>query len=280
VSLVYLITSLPRVDRRLDDKAAPPMSKAEIVRRARHALEGEDRRQLELLLLLDEVDETTRIVSELQRQDPNVSITRLTVAVKTERRREPHAPSVDALPSFVLEPLPRHVLLRRVYQHFYEQGGPFVRGYAQFAVDLDEVLTALVSKKEGLALERFRAQMEGRFDSTSEILVARYERPDLGLHRRFPWIAAVSQALSLDDPRETERALDAIRLDEIDRLSGTAPFSLDVVLAMILTVKLKERHASFHRARGEERLASLLGAALFDEPSTSSSIVPASGGAR
>jgi hypothetical protein len=282
VSLVYLITSLPRVDR----SRPPPMSSAELARRARAALEGEDKRQLELLLLLDEVDETCRIMSDLERADPHVSAARLTAAVRTERRRAPLAPSLDELPDFVLQPLPRHVLLRRAYKQFYDEGGPFVRGWAAFVVDLEEVLTGLVARKENLTPELFATQMEGHFDSTSEIIVGRLDRADLGLFRRFPWLPKVERALALANPQETELALDELRFTEIDRLMGTAPFSLDFVLGTFLTLKLLERRASWSKSKGEARLASLLGASLFDDdssssnPSSASPSAQVSGGAR
>jgi hypothetical protein len=282
VSLVYLITSLPRVDR----SRPPPMSSAELARRARAALEGDHKRQLELLLLLDEVDETCRIKSELERADPNVSAARLTAAVRTDRRRAPQAPPLDELPDFILQPLPRHVLLRRTYKHFYDEGGPFVRAWAEFAVDLEEILTGLVARKENLAPEHFALQMEGHFDSTSEIIVGRLDRADLGLFRRFPWMPKVERALALANPQETELALDELRFTEIDRLMGTAPFSLEVVLGTFLILRLLERRASWNKKVGETRLASLLGASLFDADLSSTTLSPASssvqvsGGAR
>lgn len=280
MSLVYLITSLPRVDR----LRPPPITSAELTRRARAALEGEHKRELELLLLLDEVDETCRIVSTLERADPNVSAARLTAAVRTDRQRAPLAPPLDELPDFILSPLPRHVLLRRTYRHFYDVGGPFVRAWASFAVDLEEVLTGLVARKENLTPELFAIQMEGHFDSTSEIIVGRLDRPDLGLFRRFPWLPKVERALALANPQETELALDDLRIDEIERLMGTVPFSLEVVLGTLLELKLLERRASWNKSKGEARLASLLGAALFDgdtaHPTSSSPAAQLSGGAR
>lgn len=254
MSLVYLITSLPRV---LRDRPLA-ITREELVRRARGALAGEERRQLELLLLCEEVDETSRILAEAEAEEPPVDAASLVARLKSDRRRPPLAPPVDELPEWVLQPTERHVTLRRYYQHLYEEGGAFLLAWARFATDLGEVLTGLVAQREPLGRDRFLHQMEGHFDSSSEVIVGRYDRPDLGLGRRFPWMPRVLHALDAGDPVTTERQLDDLRWEIIEDAMGTEVFSLEQVLGTYLKVQILERQASWTSGAGRERLDTLL----------------------
>jgi hypothetical protein len=261
MSLVYFITGLPHLAAHdLGDGRPVPIDRRTFARRARETLEGPAREQLELLLLLEEVDETSRVIARATAADPELSAGALAARVRTDRERWALAPSLDTLPDWILLPLPRHVLLRRCYQHFYAHGGPFLRGWARFAVDLEEVLAGLVLQQEDLSADDVAAQMEGHLDSSAAVIARHLQKPDLGLGRRFPWIPSVVEALNHTDRVAGERKLDRLRLSTIDELMGTDLFSVETVLGSYLRLTLLERHASWSAEEGDARLRALLDA--------------------
>jgi hypothetical protein len=275
MSLVYFITSLPHLSAHdLGDGRPVPIDRRTFARRAREVLEGRAREQFELLMLLEEVDETSRVIAQTTAEDPEVSAGTLTTRLRTTRERWDLAPPLDTLPDWVLLPLPRHVQLRRCYQHYYDHGGRFLRGWARFAVDLEEVMSALVMQQEHLSADHLAAQMEGRFDSSSAVIARHHHQPDLGLGRRFPWMPIVVEALAHPDRGTGERMLDRLRLSQLDALMGTELFSVETVLGSYLRLTLLERHASWDADVGAERLASLLahatGTSAPDVPARSS----------
>lgn len=252
MSLVYLITSLPL----MRPGTPPPLSRAELVRKARAALEGDDRGELELALLLEEIEETCRLMAEA---GDDVSSSELTTILRTKRRRTPDGPLPAELPDWVMMPLPQHVLHRRWHHVLYERAtSDFLKGFAQFNVDLQETLTALLARRERMPKEQFLQQMEGHFDSTAEVLVRKAGDEELGVEKRHAWFPRVKAALELDDLVEMERALDRLRWEEYERLRGLDPFSIDAVFAFYFQLRILEREASWDPAEGERRLDAAL----------------------
>lgn len=252
MSLVYLITSLPL----MRPGTPPPIPRDELVRRARTALEGGDREELELALLLEEIEETCRLMAEASGE---LSSGELTTLLRTKRRQTPGGAPPSELPDWVMMPLPQHVLHRRWHHVLYEKAtSAFLKGYAQFNVDLQEVLTALLARRERMPKEQFLAQMEGHFDSTAEVLVRKAGDEDLGVEKRHAWYPRVEAALELDDLVEMERALDRLRWEEYERLRGVDPFSIDTLLTFYFQLRILEREASWDAAEGERRLDAAL----------------------
>jgi hypothetical protein len=255
MSLVYLVTSLPPL--RLG--APPPIERAALVERCRALLEGLDREELERALLLEEIEETCRLVAEAQGAHPGIGSGELTALVRTQRRRGPGGAAAGDLPDWVMMPLPQHVLYRRWFHVLYEQArSPFLRGYAEFMVDLKETLTALVSERQHLTKAEFVRQMEGHFDSTSQILLSHFDAKDFGIEQRFPWFPRVKAALELDDFVEMERALDRLRWEKFEELKGTEQFSVNFVLGAYFQLRILEREASWDLEAGTALLEQAL----------------------
>lgn len=284
MSLVYLITSLPL----MRPGTPPPLPREELVKKARAALEGADREELELALLLEEIEETCRLMAEAHASVPggDVSSSELTTILRTKRRPTPGGPTPSELPDWVMMPLPQHVLHRRWHHVLYERAtSGFLKGYAQFSVDLQEVLTALLARREHMPKEQFLAQMEGHFDSTAEVLVRKAGDEELGVEKRHAWFPRVKAALELgsgatrdggapasgfarggegaaleghSDLVEMERALDRLRWEEYERMRGLDPFSIDTLLVFYFQLRILEREASWDAAEGERRLEAAL----------------------
>ncbi len=257
MSLVYLITSLPR----MSPDGPPPMTRAALVEKARAVLDGPARHELELALLLEEIEETCRLMAEAEAQATGGSPSsgELTSILRTRRRQTPAGPPPSELPDWVMMPMPQHVLHRRWLHMLYQKAtSPFLKGYAAFSVDLQETLTALIASREAMTKSQFLSQMEGHFDSTAEVLVKRHGGDELGIEKRHAWFPRVQAALQLEDLVEMERTLDQLRWQEYERLRGLELFSIDTVLLFYFQLRIKEREASWDRSEGERRLEAAL----------------------
>jgi hypothetical protein len=255
MSLVYLVTSLPRLKR----GAPPPLSKEELIRSARQHVEGPDRDELERVLLLEEIEETARLMSAAYTENPDISSGELTTLLRASRNPTPDGPPPSELPDWVMMPLPQHVLYRRFFHLLYEKAtSPFVHSVAAFEVDLYEVLTALLAEKEDMSKKDFLHQMEGAFDSAARVIVDNWEGPTLGVEDRFPWFKRVEIALELRDFVQIEMELNRLRWEQLDKLRGVDQFSIDAVLCTYFQLRILEREASWHRERGEALLEQAL----------------------
>lgn len=251
MSLVYLVTSLPPL--RLG--TPPPLARDEYVRRCRGHLEGADRDELERALLLEEIEETCRLSAEMREKHPDIASGELVSLLRTERRRTSEGPPSSELPDWVMMPLPQHVLFRRYYAMLYETAKTdCLRGWARFSTDLKEVLTGLVSAHEKMPKSAFLRQMEGHFESAAGVIIGHYESAGLGVEGRFPWFAKVKAAVELDDLIAMERAIDELRWLELERLKGSALFSLDFVLGTYFQLRILERQASWDEEAGKALL--------------------------
>lgn len=71
--------------------------------------------------------------------------------------------------------------------------------------------------------------------------------------------ATVAAAFNARDPLERERALDAIRWAELERLAGFDPFTFRALLAYALRLDLAWRWSGMETGRGRETAARLAG---------------------
>ncbi len=118
---------------------------------------------------------------------------------------------------------------------------PFLKQYARMSLNLGETLTGLLCKQEGLTFDRLRAHMKGGFDSTWRVILDHYDSPDLGLSKRLSFFNEVAELVGLDDFMEMERRLNRLRWKLIESCTGVEVFSIDMVLAWFLKLRILER---------------------------------------
>lgn len=250
MSLVYLITGLPLLRR----GEAAPLTRAELVRRCRDILQGRHRAEFERLLQVEAVEETVRLtlrgeLAELGEQE-------LAASVLLDRE---DGVAREHLPDWLLRPAPQHQLLRRHYHELTRAAQTeFLRRWANFRVDVGEVLTALLCRAEGMGREAFLVQMEGSFDASAPVIMRHWDEPDLGLGGRFAWLPKVAAAVELDDLLEMSRALDGVLWAKLEELSTEPLFSVETLLAYYLKLRIVEREASWDAARGQQVLDRIL----------------------
>lgn len=250
MSLVYLITGLPRLQR----GAPPPIARAEFVRRCRDTLRGPDRDEFELLLQIESVEETVRLSlrAQLEAADDEA----LAASVVHDRQ---DGVDRERLPDWLLRPAPQHVLLRR---HYFEvtraARTEFLTRWANFRVDIGEVITAKLCRVEGMSREDFLVQMQGSFDASAPLIVRSWEDPSLGLGQRFWWLDRVLRAMEDDDLLAMSRELDAVLWEKVEQLSTHETFSVETLLAYYVQLRILEREASWDAERGRAVLEQIL----------------------
>lgn len=250
MDLVYLITRLPRLER----GAPAPIATAEFVRRCRETLQGRDRAELELLIQVESVEETARLTLQGQLADaPEAEIIRAIVS----DRRDGVAP--DQLPEWLRRPAPQHVLMRR---HYFEvtthARTSFLRSWANFRVDIGEVITAVLCRFEGMSRDAFLYQMQGSFDASAPLIIRNWDDPFLGLANRFPWIARVVGALGEDDLVAMSRTLDAVLWEKVESLASHELFSVETLLETYIKLRILQREASWDATAGKAVLDRIL----------------------
>ncbi len=255
MSLIYLITRLPK----LALGEAPPITRGELIARARGSLEGTDLVEFERVAMLEEVEETVRTLHRASEAVATGKPVELAAFVRTERERTALDRLARDLPEWVLEPAPQHLLLRRYWQRLVgESHSAFVRDYASFHVDVEEASTALCCQRGQLSRTEFLKQMGGHFDLSSRVIVDHYEQADLGIGQRFVWWPRLVAAVDDEDRVEGERAINRLRFEAVERSKGIATFSIDVVLASYFQLRLIEREASWDREKGVATLNQVL----------------------
>lgn len=245
MGLVYLITGLPRLER----GAPPPLTREDFVARCRSELLGSDLDEFERLLRIESVEETVRLTLAAQLDDPDVSPASLNAGVLTNRRDHK---SADDLPAWLRRPLPQHRLLQR---HYFEltRGAKtsFLRDWANFVVDIEEVKTAALCRAEGVDRPTFLAQMQGSFDASANLIISHWEEQNLGLEQRFTWLATVLAAYEDEDLLAAEHTLSDLMWARIDTLNRYDLFSVEYVLAYYLQLRILERSASWNAEIGK-----------------------------
>ncbi len=255
MSLIYLVTSLPALTPGIE----PPISSDDMATMARRHLEGPPREELELLLVLADLEETVRITSTALAEDPSLSQDDLLGLSRRRPDRCVEAPPLEALPLWVIEPQPEHRLLRRWLQETSRRArSPFLRNWSAQITNLRESVCGLLCKSQGLSQHDFETQMEGRFDSSSHVILSNYESPDLGIRNRFGWFDRLEGALRDPDLLAMEHELLRLRWELLERCHTEPTFSIDTVLVTWLQLRLLERESSWSKRRGEEVLDHLL----------------------
>jgi len=273
MSLVYLVTGFPRLLR----GEAPLIERAEFVARCRAMLTGDDRAEFERLVQVESVEETVRL--DLSAQLEGADADAMVATIVNDRR---DGVAREDLPEWLLRPAPQHVLLRRHYYELTQHARTdFLRGWANFRVDIGEVVTAALCRAEGVSRDQFLEQMQGSFDASAPLILKHWDDPNLGLGQRFPWLPEVLAALVDDDLVAMSRKLDDIAWRKIDQLRPQVTFCIETVMASYLQLRILEREAGWDADRGGEVLDRILAlsAGAGAQGATTSLKTPAKGNA-
>ncbi len=250
-ALVYLVTRLPE----LKLGVRPPISRESFIHMARSHLEGQARRDLELALRVEDVEQVTR--------KRNLSLLGMSGAgtntAEIPHRQQRLVDDSGGHPDWFPRARPHHLLMRLWYQNLYQNArSSFLRAWARADLNLTEAIAGLLCKQAGMSAESFMIHMEGGFDSSWRVIVKHYESDGIGLANRFSWYETLAEALQLEDFGEMERQVNRIRWQVIEACSGIDLFSVDTVLAYYFKLRIAEREGSWDEGKGAEILREIL----------------------
>jgi hypothetical protein len=215
---VYFITSLPK----LYINAKPKISKKEFINQAHNNLPPAILKDLNSLINLDE--EKARLGKD------------------------------SILADVATDSVLRGILIRI----FKETDSLFLKKWIKYLVNIQEIVTILLCKKEDLSQQKAKDYFTNSFDSTSKFVLRNYHLPDFGLSNRFTWFNKLNHVMKGNDIIKTQKTIDLIKLQEIDFLKPTDVFHKDTLLAYYLELSILERSFSFDRVNGRKQVQNIL----------------------
>lgn len=129
----------------------------------------------------------------------------------------------------------------------------FVRSWFSFDMNLRNVLTALVARRQEISLDE---EITG--DNIVSEAIRKANSGDFGLGREFPWI---EKLLALFDGRnlvERELGIDMLRWDFLEEATVFSYFSIEKVIAFYLKLTMAERWYALDEETGKELFEKLL----------------------
>jgi hypothetical protein len=215
---VYFITSLPK----LYINIKPKISKKEFVTQARNDLPQSILKDLDLLINLD--------TEQVKLGENSILGTTVTDSI----------------------------LRGRLINIFKETNSLFLKKWVKYLVNIQEIVTVLLCKKEDLSQQKAKDYFTNSFDSTSKFVLKNYHLPDFGLSKRFTWFNKLNHVMQGNDIIKTQKTIDLIKLQEIDFLKPTDVFHIDTLLAYYLELSILERAFSFDRVNGRKQVQNIL----------------------
>jgi len=141
---------------------------------------------------------------------------------------------------------------------FKETDSMFLKKWIKYLVNIQEIVTVLLCRKEDLSQQKAKDYFTNSFDSTSKFVLKNYHLPDFGLSKRFTWFNKLNNVMQENDIIKTQKTIDLIKLQEIDFLKPTDVFHTDTLLAYYLELSILERAFSFDRVNGRKQVQNIL----------------------
>ena len=252
MSLVYLITSLPRLKR---DKKSP-ISRRHFIEQVKKNLNSKEFLDFNLILLFEDIEKIICIKNDALIYNDNLS-SKLIYNKLKKYKHKLHINLSEFNDLYLKEP--SHVLLRKWYQTVYaEANSLFFKEWISFSLNLDEVISAILAKQDNLSKNDFIYQMKGRFDSCSQQMMLNYDDSNLGISKRFAWYEQIKKILFSENFLKAEKELNSLKLKEINKLLGTDVFSIDIIIAYYFHLRIIEREANFSYEKGNKILKLIL----------------------
>ncbi|MCC8173706.1 MAG: DUF2764 domain-containing protein [Odoribacter sp.] len=137
---------------------------------------------------------------------------------------------------FNYDVIPENVLSWMYYNYMMSSDNEFIAEYAEFSMNIKNLITALNSRKYGRSVQQ---EIIGNNDF-SQALCSNTSR-DFGLTIDYPWVEQVITLMENDNLVERERGLDFLLWDYLDEAVTFQYFSIERVIAFMLKLLILER---------------------------------------
>lgn len=249
MSYIAFIAGLPEIswdDRKLS------LTIADFRAQLKDYISGKDEELLNLFFLPNDNAQLLRL---LYKQDPDPALqTVYPVKLLEEEIQEPDKEIPSYLREFITDfkeehlkydLSPENVLSWMYYDYMMKADNALVRSYAEFSMNLKNLVTAINCRKYGFEISR-------EVIGSNEFAVAlrTSNAKDFGLAMDYPYVDKVISLMENDDLVERERGLDLIIWNFLDEAVTFEYFSLERVISYMLKLMIVERWSKMSSESG------------------------------
>ncbi|MDL2331036.1 DUF2764 domain-containing protein [Odoribacter sp. OttesenSCG-928-A06] len=229
-----------------------PLTVLDFREQARNYIGGKDEELLNMLFLSNDNRQVLRL---LNKREPIADLeTVYPLSLLEDEVREPEGLLPYYLNRFIAgfkdghheyTQKPANILSAMYYDYMIDSGNAFLSGYAAFARDLKNVLTALVCKKHARELV---PEIVG--DNEFSHALKNSHAKDFGLAIEYPWVDQVITLMENKNLVERERGIDLLRWNYIEEAVTFKYFSIERVLAFAMELRIIERWSKMDSESG------------------------------
>lgn len=248
----YFIAGLPEIF--FDDKKTP-LSLPEFMEYAEESL---DRKSINAIKALAFSNDNDMLLSILKKEDVDES--KYTIFSKSQMEIELEQEEFsDLLPSYMLDFIrdyrlekpeikenPEKAMTEMYYNYIMSFPNEFIRKYADFTLNLKNLVTALVAKKHGKNVE-----VEIIGDNDFARAIKKSNLKDFGLGD-YELTEKVISIMNNNNLVERERRLDGLIWDFLENGTTFKYFSLDNIISFFIYLKIIDRWSTMKSDRGRE----------------------------
>ena len=206
-------------------------------------------------------NDNAQIIRLLQKQEPDLSLQTVFTAEQLEEIQEPmFAPSyikeylldLQKEDREVTNRLPEVELSERYWNFMLSQKERLVKKYAEFSLNIKNLITALNCRKYHLEIDK---EVIGESYFTKQLKTSRAK--DFELSDNYPYVDTVL-ALFDKDAAEREYKIDMLYWEFLDEETGHKYFTFDNVIAFTLKLMILERWSKMTTEQGKAIFRELL----------------------
>lgn len=248
---IAFIAGLPEIswdDRKLS------LTVAEFRTQLKDYISGKDEQLVDLFFL---PNDNTQVLRLLNKQEPDAAL--MTVypeKLLEEEIQEPDKTIPSYLRDFITdfkeehlryEVSPENVLSWMYYDYMMKADNLLVRRYAEFSMNLKNLVTALNARKYGMDVAK---EVIGSNEFATALRTSNAK--DFGLTLDYPYVEQVIALMDNDNLVERERGLDLIIWNFLDEAVTFEYFSLDRVISYMLRLMIVERWSRMSSESGRK----------------------------
>ena len=229
---IAFIAGLPEID--WDDRKLS-LTVAEFREQLKDYISGRDERLIDLFFLPNDNAQVLRL---LRKQEPDGALSTVyPVKLLEDETQEPD----KTIPAYL------NVLSWMYYDYMMKADNQLVKRYAEFSMNLKNLVTALNARKYGMEVAK-------EVIGSNEFAVAlrTSNAKDFGLTLDYPYVEKVIALMDNDNLVERERGLDLIIWHFLDEAVTFDYFSLERVISYMLRLMIVERWSKMSSESGRK----------------------------
>lgn len=149
---------------------------------------------------------------------------------------------------------PMDAMMLAYYEYAREVPNKFMARWYQLNLDVQNILTALIARKQGWTLADF-VQGQGE---VVETILNQPNLQDFGLGLEFDYVKDLMRAAETADPVEKERQIDALRWNWLEEQTFLEPFDINALFSYIARTEMLERWSRLDVEQGRERFTEII----------------------